>query len=248
MTTTSTITANDILNRVAAEVGLEPVTDPYGSTEQHFLQMRFLLQTCGEELALGYPWEFLNESHQITTSDQDSGDYDLPDDFHYMIPQTGWERSQNVPLFGPLSPQDWTYLLGRDLVSYTIYASFRLKEGKFSIFPQPPPDGLDINFEYQRTTWVLDGVIIPQLPKDTITSGSDTIMYDRTLVTRMLKNKWLESKGFDTTKSQDDFNQVWGFLTGKDKSGEIIGVGRSAGSFPYLDSRRNTPSTGYGGF
>ena len=245
MTTTSSISAIDILNRVAVEVGLDSVADPYSSSEQHFKQLRFLLQTCGEELALAYPWEFLNEEHQITTLSTDTGNYTLPTDFHYMIPQTGWERANNVPLGGPLNAQDWTYLLGRDLVSQTIYASFRLKDGQFSVFPQPPPNGLDINFEYQRRTWVADGAA-PTTHKADVTTGADKPLFDRTLITRMLKMKWLESKGFDTTKAQDDFNQVFGFLTGKDQSGEILNAGLSSSQMPYLDSRYNLPDSGFG--
>jgi len=245
MTVTSTITANDLLNRVAAEVGLEVNANPYSSGLQHFTQMTYLLQTCGEELCLAYPWEFLMEEHQITTvAATDTGDYALPTDFMYMIPQTHWERANNVPLFGPLSPQDWTYLLGRDLVSQTIYASFRLKEGQFSIFPQPPPDGLDVNFEYQRTTWVDDSSNPGTYIKD-VAVGADTPLFDRTLITRMLKLKFLEAKGFDTTKAQDDFNQVFSFLVGKDKSASILTMGGAHG-YPYLDARRNVGDTGFG--
>ena len=125
MTATLLATANDTLNRVAAEVGLTPIPDPWGSPKQEFEQMRYLLNIAGEELSQLYQWEFLMREHQIITSSSDTGNYDLPADFLYMINQTGWERAENVPLFGPLSPQDWQYLLGRDLVSYTIYASFR---------------------------------------------------------------------------------------------------------------------------
>lgn len=233
------------MNQVAAEVGLEPVTDPFGSAEQHFVQMRYLLQTAGDELALAFPWEFLVGEHQITTVDTDTGNYDLPDDFLYMIDQTGWERSENVPLFGPLSAQDWTYLLGRDLVSFTIYASFRLKDGTFSIFPQPPPNGLDINFEYQSRYWVQDSTNVDE-HKPEFTSGADLPLYDKTLISRYLKTKWLESKGFDTTKPQEDFNQIFNFLTGKDKGGEILSAGGNNRNFPYLDGRYNLPDTGYG--
>jgi len=119
MTATLRSTANDIMNRVAAEVGLEPVEDPWGSSQPEFRQMGYLLNIAGEELCQLYQWEFLMREHQVTTQSADTGDYPLPDDFLYMINQTGWERAENVPLFGPLSPQDWQYLLGRDLVSHT---------------------------------------------------------------------------------------------------------------------------------
>lgn len=246
MTITSIATVGDILNRVAAETGLLVNDNPLSSGLEHFIQMKYLLQTCGEELALANQWEFLTEEHQITTAvaTNPTGDYALPTDFHYMIPQTGWEQSQNVPLFGPLNAQEWTYLVGRGLGSTTIYASFRLREGLFSIFPQPPADGLNVNFEYQRTTWVLDADTVTQ--KDLIVTDTDTPYFDRTLITRMLKLKWLESKGFDTTKPQDDFNQVFGFLVGKDKSGEVLSAGDGGRGYPYLDANRNYPDSGYG--
>jgi len=244
MTTTSIATVNTVMNRAGAEVGLDPVDDPYASSAQHWLQMRYLLQTAGEELAWAYEWEFLKQNFQVTTSSLDSGEYDLPADFMYMIDQTGWERSNNVPLFGPLSAQDWTYLQGRDLVDRTIYASFRVFDGKFNIFPSPPPDGLDITFEYQSTYWVRDAVDVNVFTSE-ITNGSEVLLFDRTLVSRYLKLKWLDSKGFDTTKAQTDFNQIFGFQTGRDKGAEILSAGGRPG-FPYLNGWTNIASTGYG--
>jgi hypothetical protein len=233
------------MNRVAAECGVEPVSGPYSSGQVEFEQMKYLLQTAGEELAAAHPWELLTKEHNIVTQEGDSGDYALPDDFFYMINQTGWERNDNTPLFGPLTPQDWQYLLGRDLVDGTIYASFRLKEGKFSLFPQPPSAGLDIHFEYINKNWVQSGTQA-NVYTDTITSGSDTPQFDRTLLSRMLKMKYLEAKGFDTTKAQDDFNQSFNFLTGFDKGAEVLNAGRHGRHFPYLDGFYNTPDTKYG--
>ncbi len=237
-------TANNILNRVAAEVGIEPVGDPYASSDPAFVQMRYLLNTAGEELAQAYPWELIVKEHSFTTGPADSGDYDLPTDFNYMINQTGWERAENVPLFGPLSAQDWQYLLGRDLVTSTIYASFRINEGKFRLFPQPPPENLDIHYEYVSKNWVSDG-IVPPTYKDEVTVGSDVPLYDKTLISRYLKVKFLESKGFDSTKAQDDFNQTFFFLTGLEKGAEILYAGTRRG-FPYLNIWRNLPDSGFG--
>ena len=245
MTANLTAPANDILNRVAAEVGLEPISNPWDSAKQELRQMRFLLNIAGEELSQLYQWEFLNQEHQITTSDTDSGDYPLPDDFLYMINQTGWERAENVPLFGPLSAQDWQWLLGRDLVSHTIYASFRIKEGLFSIFPQPPPNGLDIHFEYVSRNWVVDSSTGDTLT-DRVKTGADTPLYDRTLLSRYLKVKFLEAKSLDTTKAQADLDQMFGLLTAHDKGAEVLSAGRNRRGFPYLDGFTSVPDTGYG--
>ena len=245
MTVTSAISANDILNRVAVEVGLDAVADPYASTEQHFIQMKYLLQTEGETLVLAHEWEFLTREFNIQTLDGDTGNYDLPDDWIAMQDQTGWERAENVPLFGPLSAQDWQYLLGRDLVTSTIYASFRLKDGKISIFPQPPAAGLDIVLEYRSRNWAHDGGSPPTY-KASLTTGSDVVLFDRTLITRAVKNAWLGAKGFDTSAAQADYNQIFNFLIGKDKGGKILNAGGGNRGFPYLSTYGNTPDSGYG--
>ena len=246
MSATLTATANDILNRVAAEVGLDTVPDPYASTNQAFTQMKALLNIAGEELNQLHPWEEMNREHQITTSSQDSGNYPLPADFLYMLNQTGWERSENVPLFGPLSGQAWQYLLGRDLVSSTIYASFRVKQGEFSIFPQPPPDGLDIHFEYQSRHWVSDSTTGYLSDKDGVTVGADIPLYDRTLLSRYLKVKFLEAKGFDSTKAQADLNQMFQLRNSHDKGANVLSAGRNTTGFPYLNTYGSTPDSGYG--
>ena len=244
MAMTTTITANTILNRVAAEVGIAPVPDPYGSIDPAFIQMQYLLNTAGEELQQAYNWEFLVRSHQITTTGAGDGVFPLPDDFGRMINQTGWERSENVPLGGPLSAQDWTYLLGRDLASDSIYASFRIKEGEFNIFPNPPPSNLDINFEYVSINWATNGAITPDF-QDQIISGSDTPLFDKTLITRYVKLKYLQSAGFDTQDAKTDFNQTFSFLTSSDKGSEILNQGRGGGGFPYI-SVFNVSDTNFG--
>ena len=65
MALTTKINVNEILNRVAAEVGLAPLNDPFASQNPSFIQMRYLLNTAGEELVQAYPWEFLTKSFQI---------------------------------------------------------------------------------------------------------------------------------------------------------------------------------------
>jgi len=235
------INAGAILNRVAAEVGVAPVADPYASQDPIFVQMTYLLNTAGEELSQLYPWELLVRNHQIVTQVGDTGIYDLPIDFAYMLNQTGWEKSQNIPLGGPLSAQEWTYLKGRDLAQNTLYASFRLAEGKFNVYPDPPPVGLDINFEYSTLNWVKSAAGAEQ--NQVILTG-DIPQFDRTLITRMVKVKYLESAGFDTTKAQADLNQIFGLLTGSEKGAQILSAGGSR-SYPYIHMT-NVPDNGFG--
>ena len=243
MTTKATITATKILNRVAVEVGLDAVADPYASNEQHFVQLKYLLQISGEELAIAHPWEFLTKEHTFTTTT--ASEYSLPDDFLHMVDQSGWNRTDDRPLYGPMSSQQWTYLLGRELVSDTIHVSFRIMDGAFHVFPQPTVSGDVIAYDYVTKNWVSDDAATP-VYSDTVSLGTDVPLFDKTLITRHVKMKWLEAKGFDTSKAQDDFNQVFSFLTGKDKGGRILSAGSGRRGFPYLNGRWSVPDGGFG--
>jgi hypothetical protein len=248
MPITTIATANDILNQVAAETGIAPVADPFSSNDPSFVQMKFLINTAGDELAQAYPFNILVKEHSFTTDSaaNPNGEYPLPDDFYYMINQTGWDRVNNVPLYGPLSSQEWQFLLGADLVSSTIYASFRLNEGLFKLFPTTTQDGIEIHYEYVSKNWVRDATQpIPNFA-NTVQNGSDTPLYDKTLISRYLKVKFLEAKGFDSTKAQDDFNQTFSFLTGSDHGAKVLYAGGWNRGYPYLDMFGNLPDTGYG--
>ena len=237
-----TQTVNQILNRVGSSVGIGRNSSPYDSDEDDYAQLRDLLLECGEEL-ITMPWEILQKEHSITTADTDSGDYDLPVDFGHMIDQSGWDRLNDVPLFGPLSPQDWQYLLGRDLLNTTIYASFRLKQGKFSIFPQPPPDGLTVYFEYISRYWIEDS---DGTGKEDISAGDDVIRLPSLPVIYLLKAKFKEAKGFDSTVNRAEYNSFLMDIFGQSKGAEILNAGQNQRSFPYLDLHRSTPDTNYG--
>ena len=243
------ISNNDIINRVAVEVGLTPVTDVFSTEDPAFRQLTFLLTTAVQELMEMYPWQVLTREFQLTTGVDEIGIIDLPLDFGYMIDQTGWERKENVPLIGPLSAQDWTYLLGRDLVGSTIYASFRFDQNKLFIFPNNPmPAELDINFEY------ISRNLIQEVPSDPVTYTDEALkpgdipFFPPHLITRFLKVKFLEAKGFDSQKAEDNFWQAFYSWSGKDNSAPILNVSRWQRGYPYLNGYSNLPDTGYGTF
>lgn len=239
------ISTNEIVNRVAVEIGLTPVVDVFAVDDPVFKQLTYLLTTAAQELMEMYPWQILTREYQKVTVEGESGDLPLPDDFGYMIPQTGWERSSNVPLIGPLSAQDWTYLLGRDLVGSTIYASFRFDQGLLRIFPNDPmPAGLDINFEYISRNLFAE-VEDPGTYSDDAVTATGLSQFSPNLITRLLKVKILEAKGFDSQKAQDGFLLALDSWTGKDNSAPILTAARTRSSYPYLDGY-NVPATKYG--
>ena len=242
-------TANEILSQVGSEVGIGSTVDAFAEADIAWTQMIDLLNSCGYELLEELAWQGLVREVNFITQAGDTGKYEFPDDYAYMIDQTGWEQAGNVPLFGPLSAQMWTYLIGRDLVSYTIYASFRQVERQFWLFPQPPAEGLQIAYEYISRNWVIDSAVAPNPDvtyDDKVKTSADTVLYEPRLIERCLKYRFLQARGFDTASAESEYLralQSWG---GKDKGAPILNAGRYGYRYPYLDGYRNTPDSNFG--
>lgn len=239
-------TINDIVNQVAIEVGIPKTADVFSSNDIAFEQLTTLANACGIELLQDEAWEGLVGEFNFVTQLGDSGVYDLPADFAYMINQTGWDRTNNVMVGGPLSAQEWSYLKGRDLVSQTIYATFREVNNSLSLFPQPPPVGVEISFEYITRNWVSVGGS-PTTLSDVVTTPADVVLYEPFMFERLLKLRFLEARGFDTAVATQQFTRSQESWAGKDKGAPILNGGRTYGGVPYLDGFRNTPDTGFGG-
>ncbi len=238
---------NDIINQVSVEVGVPKVVNVFASSDPASEQLVYLANSAGYELLQSEAWEGLIREFNLTTLSTDTGNYPLPDDFAYMINQTGWDRSNNVPMLGPLSAQEWQYLEGRDLTSQTIYASFRELENEIYIFPQPPPDGLDIHFEYVSRNWVSVRGVAGDF-SDSVTDPSDIVLYEPILFERLLKVRFLEARGFDSTAAMAQLETAFTSWTSKDKGASVLNAGAGRRGFPYLDTFNNTPDTRFGTF
>lgn len=240
------ITAQDIVNRAAVACGLESRGDVFAATDPSFVQLRSLLTTCGQELVESFEWEYLRREHSIVTDTlTDDGTYPLPDDFGYMINQTGWDRSNDLPVQGPLSAQQWAYLKGRNLASSTIYVSFRIMQNEFVVYPDDPvPDALTITFEYISRNWVIPSSD-PNSYEDKIQANGDVVLFSPVMIVQYLRYKFLEAKGFDTQSALSAFTASYMKQTGRNQGAPILNAGGLRGGFPLL-GYGNVPDTNYG--
>lgn len=244
LSTATSATAGDIINRVAIEVGLSKLADPYTSQDNNFVQLQELLNIAGEELLWMYDWSAMSQVAVINTNDDDSGVYPFPDNYQRLTNQTAWELNNRVPV-RVLSPQQWAMLEGRQFAKDTIYAKFRIQEGQFTIFPQPAPPNLLINYEYFSVNWVTDGDD-SNIYKAECTQATDIPFFPRLLISRYLKLKWLQAKGLEATGAQDDFNQIFDNITGGDKGAPVLSAGGGGFGTPLLNMHDNVGDTNYG--
>lgn len=237
-------TANDLINRAAVEVGLNADTDPVGSPDETYVQMQALLDSAGQELVNLFDWPILIREWAIDTSADPTGKYALPSDFDHMVNQTVWDTVNTVPVAGPLSPQQWTYLEGRNLVSQTIYASLREFENLLQLYPQPAPPTV-ITLEYISRNWVAEQVA-NNPTSDSVGTGSDLVLYDPLLIVKMLKMKYLQAKGLPSQDAAMEFDTVLQSRMSKSTGASVLNAGGQVRRFPYLNPYQNTGDTGYG--
>jgi len=245
MAVTRYITAEDVINRAAVQCGLTSSSDVFASTDTNFIQLRSLLTQCGQELLESHEWEYLRREHSIVTSSADDGSYALPSDFAYMINQTGWDRTNDLPVSGPLSAQQWQYLKGRGFSNSTIYVSFRIMQNEFHVYPDDPvPDALSIYFEYISRNWVIPASD-PSSYEDKVQANGDTILFTPVMIVQYLKFKFLEAKGFDSASALAAFKTSYMKETGLNQGAPILNAGAINNRFPLLD-HRNIPYTNFG--
>lgn len=147
-------TAGSIIAAVATQVGLSAGSDPYVSTDQNIQQMCALLSDCGGELWRLNEWTQLQQSVSFTTV-AGIGRYPLPDDFGAMVNQAQWNRSNRLPMAGPLSPQLWQYLKAAQ-VGVVFNVLFRPAQNQLWLYPDTnTPGGYNIAFEYRSRYWTV---------------------------------------------------------------------------------------------
>jgi hypothetical protein len=241
-------TAGVLINRTAVSVGLNKAADPFASIDPAFVQLVELANQVGEDLLEMHQWQVLDKEYTFTTVVGDSGDYELPVDFSHMIDQTGWQRAGPNgpwPLLGPATSQQWSYLTGLADFDVTIYAYFWVNEGKVKLFPRPVQYAVPVSYRYISNQWALVDSSAGSPSISTLTGTNNVVMYDPALFIRALKLAFLQAKGFDTTKAEDDFYLTFDSVTGHDKPAPVLSLTGIVVGKRFMDYR-NIPETNFG--
>lgn len=237
-------TAGTILSRAAVQLGLGASADPYASTDPNFVMLREYLATAGDELNREHNWRHLIRECVITTIGNQAT-YQLPNDFHEFMDQSGWNRSTRLPLLGPMSPQEWQYIKAIQ-VGVVLNVIFRPRAGMIEFGIVLPAAGTVLAFEYKSSFWVQTaaGTGVPDASQPG--ASADWVLYDPTLMVRSVKLAWLGDRGFDTAKAQSDYDARLEHVIGKDMLGRVLSLSGSKNLNPLISGDANMPITGYG--
>ena len=101
-----------------------------------------------------------------------------------MIDQTWWNRTNRLPVGGPVSPQEWQYLKAR-MVGVVFNVLFRPMDRSITLYPNTnTPAGFEIAFEYCSSCWVSTAAAPRHSLADAPTASTDYVWFDPLLLSR----------------------------------------------------------------
>lgn len=215
-------TANNVLNDAAVELGLTAAdeVDFYAATNPALIQLRRLLKGLGEELVRDYRWTHLQRQYNVVTTPGVDA-YALPPDFARLIDGTEWNRTQQMPLGGPINAQGWQ-LLKAHSASGTVWLNFRIAGNHFFLHPVPGTVE-SLFFEYITRRWVLDdGGTLPNA--EAPDAAADVLWFDRRLLIYGLRLRFLEAKGFPTAAVQRLYEDALAAAQGGDGAAPVLSL------------------------
>lgn len=191
----------EIVTRTCDELGLaRPGTSgAVGSSLPQDRQMVALLNAAGVDLVQAHNWSSLEATATITLATA-SASYALPTDFHRVIPNSGWDRTNYFPLRGSIAPQQHQFWLSSSIVAPTTRKEFRLflTNSGGTVYVHPSPTAVEsLSFLYITKNWATDSA--GNNAADTIASDSDLTKFKPELMVKELKWRFRAAKGLDAT-------------------------------------------------
>lgn len=233
-------------------IGIDRPSAVIASTDQQIRTLLAMSNREGREIVREYDWSVLTRLATVTTT-ADTGEYALTDfitddDFDRLIPESEWDTSNQRPMFGPASSEEWRWLKSSGLGSGVIWYRYRIFRSSSGIGrsiyfdPAPSASSDSLTFEYISSHWCVDTT-------ETTTASAwavdtDVPIVNSDLLTLGTVIRFKRSKGFDFASEADEYEQLLSQLKGQDKPAPVVNL--AAQTRVRLLGPENVPDQGYG--
>jgi hypothetical protein len=222
------LTLLQVVTRFCERTNLDVPATVIGSVDPLVVQIRALLEEIGIDMSGRGAWQGLTFEKTHTTlalEDQGAIDTIASNGFRYIKNQTIWDRTDQLPVTGPMSAQEWQAL--KAVVNTGPHYQFRIRGGKLLSNPAPPA-GHTWAFEYVSKNWILqvDGTTYLQF----FAADTDTILFPDYILLQGLRWVWKREKGFDYSEDFRSYELMLKDALGRDGGKPVLdmsGGGRS---------------------
>lgn len=169
--------------------------------------------------------------------------FSFPSDFDRPVDRTQWDKSKHWEMLGPSSAQQWEWLKS-GWISTGPRIRFRPFGGYFATWP-PLGSTESLSYEYVSKFWVLPTTPTSPAPtKQAFTVDTDTCIFPDAMMRALIRLKYFEAKGFDTTAMERAFITQRDLAKANDAGSPTLSMNARPSS--TLIGFENIPDSGYG--
>ncbi len=166
-----------------------------------------------------------------------------PSDFDRQIDRTQWDKSKHWEMLGPNTPQQREWLRS-GYISTGPRIRYSFMGGYFMIWP-PLGSTESLSYEYASKFWVLATSPTTLTPtKQAFSVDTDTCIFPDALMRALIKLKYFEIKGFDTTAFYRDYVAQRDLAKANDAGSPTLNIAPRASD--VLIGWENIPDSNYG--
>jgi len=164
-----------------------------------------------------------------------------PADFDSQIDRTHWDKSKHWEMLGPSTPQQREWLRS-GYISTGPRIRYWYQGGLFMIWP---PLGVTDSLSYEyRSKWWIYAASATSVSKQLFTADTDTTIWPDSLMRAMIRLKYLEAKGMDTTAALRVYNDQRDMAIANDGGSPTLSQNPRPSS--VLIGWENIPDSNYG--
>ena len=236
-----------MLQRCAEVIGVPSPASVISNTDLTVKSLLAIANEEGEELMLYGNWVELERVHTFTTT-ASTAEYDLPDDFSRLVPNTEWDRSDLFPIWGPLSPVEWQAIKSGLIGSGVVHRRYRLSRSATTLLkvihidPTPTTTGDTLAFEYISTHWCKSAGAVGQTE---FAADSDEMIIPEKVLKMGIIAKFKASKGFGSVLELNAYEAMKNRQMGQNRPAKALSMSGNR-RHTKLITTANVPDTGYG--
>lgn len=167
----------------------------------------------------------------------------VPTGFDRQIDRTHFDKSKHWEMLGPDTAQQRSWLRS-GFISTGPRIRYWYMGGYFQIWP-PLGATESLSFEYVSKYWVTATAPTLLTPtKQSFTVDTDTCIFPDALIRALIRLKYLEAKGFDTTAAYLKYTEQRDLAKANDSGSPTLSM--SPRLSEYLITSQNVPDSGYG--
>lgn len=219
-----------MMAQVCRRIGVTAPSAIYASTDLQIIQLVALANEEGQDLSSRYPWQALQNESTFTTSATESQGAITTlagSDFRYVLNDIMWNRSLLVPVYGPITPQQWQQLKAQSVTGP--YAQFRIRANAVRFIPTPTA-GQTVAFEWISKNWVT--VASPAGTSATWTADADTGLLAEEVMAAGILWRWKAAKGTEYAEDFAKYERLVVDAMARDGGKQKLSLGGGENGFP----------------